>query len=277
MRRCFWLLGLGLMWMLGAGRASAHPLVDEGIERYQDADFRGALDLLSRAEAAGDLSRADLADLFHARALVHFAMSDREAMAQDLSLLAALQPDRAMGREVPPAVREAFQQALTDSEGAPEIAVTTTPVAGGLQVRVEVVSGDRALVRGVRLAARPEGADWTRFDGDSLQVPATEGATVDYFAEAVGPGGAVVASAGTESEPRSVVVTSPVAEPGQGSGPLDGDGAVWLVDGDGAVWLAVGVGAAVVVIAAVVIAVVLLTTGGSGDRTQFGYPQLNLP
>ena len=43
-----------------SGRAFAHPDVDEARALYQQADFPGALAALARAEAANDLTRAEL-------------------------------------------------------------------------------------------------------------------------------------------------------------------------------------------------------------------------
>nr|MDQ3038150.1 hypothetical protein [Myxococcota bacterium] len=79
---------------------------------------------------------------------------------------------------------------------------------------------------------------------------------VEYFAEAIGPGGVVLSRAGSRDAPRTW----------SGSGAAGGGG------GDDALWIGLGIGAGVVVLG-IVIAVIAVTAAPSGpsDRTQ---PQL---
>src|SRR5690606_37653739 len=66
------------------------------------------LELLEQAEAGTDLSRDDLADLLLLRAMIHRALRQMDLAEVDLFRLAALDPERELGREVHPSLRRLF-------------------------------------------------------------------------------------------------------------------------------------------------------------------------
>lgn len=230
--------------------ASAHALVDEGRRLYEEeADFVAALDVLGRAAAGTDLSADDLVDLFETRALVYLAMGRDDDMRADLRRLAAIRPDHALPSTTPPDVVAAFADLRASSPGAPRLTATLEPSALGVTITVRLDNDPAGLVREVRISGRAPGGDWERATGAPLFVATPSGGVVEYYAEAVGPGGAVIARSGEASAPLRAAPISAAA--GSGGG---GD-EVWP-------WIVGGAGAAVVV--AVVVTVVVLTTSGGG-------------
>ena len=129
---CICGLALLLIAVLPAG-AFAHPLVDRGIEAYENADFETALSSFARAEYAEDLSREDLVVLLHNRALVYFALGDTDSMERDLRRLARIDAGHEMDEAVPPTVRQAFDRVRQVTEPSPvqsPAADVTTPFGG---------------------------------------------------------------------------------------------------------------------------------------------------
>jgi hypothetical protein len=263
----FWAVLAGFLASTGwASTAFAHPLVDHGYRLYEGADFQGALHAFDAAEAASDLSREDLIELLQGRALAHLALGNSDEMEATLVQLASVEPNREMGREIPPPMRDAFERISGSSE---QIAITARVQAmpGGARVVAEVAGDAGGLVREVRISGRELGdEEWTTGTGEELSVVASSGATIEYHAEAVGPGGAVITHAGSEDSPLSTSVGD--AEEGEilASGEdRDDDGGGVLVP------VLIGVGAALV-IATVIIVAVAASSGGQSDETQFSAP-----
>jgi hypothetical protein len=283
-------LGFAAWLAVPTSALALHPAVEEGKRRYDDADFRGALEAFSRAEAASDLTRADLVELYARRALVLHAMNRREDMEVDLFRLATLEPRFTLPRAAPPSVRRAFQEAAGRVSGPVRVEAETSSVPGGTRIEGRVADDLAAIVQAVRVYGRVAGQPWRSSDRGSLEVPAAAGATVEYYVEAIGPGGAPVATAGTATAPLSTRGdATDLTEPrdgggtgggaGGGAGIGVGGGARAGVGGGGQAdeggsalpWILLGGGVAVVAITA---AVILLATSGDSGDTQLGPPMI---
>jgi hypothetical protein len=255
-------VAMAVLVVLGSvSPAQAHPDVDAGRARYAQADFPGALEAFSRAEAADDLTRAELLDLLERRILIHLVQGDQPSADRDLESIRAIDPDHEFARDVPPEVVEAFRGA----EGAPlSVVVESAPRADGVDLTSRVENEPTGLVREVRLHYRVEGGPWEVTTDSSVHVGASGGETLEFHGEAIGPGGAAIATFASADAPREVrIATELTAEEER---PDDSGGFPWL-------W--VGVGAAVLV--AVVVVVVILAAGGGGDdaaNTQPLYPMI---
>jgi hypothetical protein len=247
---------LAILWPAGA---RAHPDLDAAEERLQQADFAGAVRALDAAEGTETgLSREEVVQLYSRRALAHLALGDPARMEEDLVRLFALEPEHVFGPETRPEIREAFARTRAEQEPL-TLRVTHRAEPGGLVVEA-VLSGDpTGLVRTVRLAGRRSGAEWVRGEGESLVVPLSAGSDVEYYAEAIGPGGAVLVAEGSELQPRRASFGGGAG--GEGGGPPPGGG-----DDDSVVlWVVVGaVGVALLVGAIILFA----TVGGGSDATQ---------
>ncbi|MEM9192055.1 MAG: hypothetical protein AAGF12_22975 [Myxococcota bacterium] len=248
--------------------AYAHPSVERGIAHYEAAEFDEALEAFAAAERADDLTRDELETLYLTRALVHSATGNRNAMRNDLQRLAALDPDRELGRSVNPRVRRAFRHAAADVSQPLAIEVDIGPANGELRIQAQV-SGDIAnLVRDVRVYAELGGRWQSR--SDELLVPAHR--SFRYYVEAEGAGGVVLVHQGDRRSPRSYGDVGEflgdaglgLAEPGteENSGSHLG----W--------WIAGGTIAVAAATAGIILAVIF--SGGSDD-TVVGAPSADFP
>jgi len=251
-----WAAALAVLLAVSAwapGPAAAHDLVDQGRTAFEEAEFVDAIDAFARAEAADDLTVEDLAELYEVRALVHLAMGNEDAMQADLERLAVVAPQHELDRRVLPEVRRAFAEARAD-RGAP-IRMLADPSGDdtAVTISVEVENDSADLVREVRIFGRGGEGDY-RVASDAPLTITPEGAQiVEYYALAIGPGGAVLADTGSEADPLRYRV-----EGGAAAVEDDEDGG-----GSALPWVLVGLGV-LAVGAAVVIAILL--TGGSDSE-----------
>ena len=229
--------------------------LDRAIAHAENADFASALASFEEAESGSEIPRADLARLFSHRATVHFALGEVPAMEADLARLLAIMPDAELPSSAPPPVHEALDR-LRGGITPPSLEVDARPIEGGIEVRARVREGGADLVRGLRAHARiaPDGA-WQHGEGGAVAIEAPALARVEWFAHALGPGGVIVASEGSEDHPRTIIVPEPTAAAAD-------DSAWWAIGGSGA---AVVIGA---IAAGVAIAMTSTTT------TTIGGPEL---
>ena len=255
----FILASLGLT--LAPATAFAHPLLDQAQEKFQQAEFEAALALYAQAEEANDLTRDDLVELYLRRALVHHALGNEDELDLDLFRLATIAPDTDLGRQIPPRVRDAFDAAVRETGGALSVEVRTEPAGAVVRLSTRVERDQAALVREVRLGARAPGGEWQTAVNDELVVtPGPEG-RVEYWAAAIGPGGAAIAASGTETEPRIYTAGGGATEPDPVPEVEDDEGGVpfWPFALGGAV-----------LIGGAVVAILLL--GGSNENTDVNGP-----
>ena len=247
--------------LLAPATAFAHPLLDQAQEKFQQAEFEAALALYAQAEDANDLTREDLVELYVRRALVHHALGNEEELELDLFRLATIAPDTDLTRQIPPRVRDAFDAAVQETGGALAIAVRTAPAAGVVRLSTHVERDQAALVREVRLGGRAPGGNWQSAVNDELVVTPGPDGRIEYWATAIGPGGAPIATSGTESDPRVYTVGGAATEPDPTPEVED--------DGGGVPFWPFALGGAVLIGAAVV-AVLLL--GGGNENTDVNGP-----
>jgi hypothetical protein len=262
-------VALGALVGLAPAAAFAHPLIDEAVQRYDDADLPGALEALARAERATNLTRADLVQLFLRRAMVHHAMHHQAEVEADVFRLAALERGLALRRVAPPPVRLAYEAAVARMAGSMRLDVEARRTPDGLELVARVIDDDAALVQAVHLRARAPGGEWQRSEDGSVELLLPSGAAVEYVAEAIGPGGAVLVAAGTESAPLTATAT---IAPDPGMAGAEGTAASGRVGPAGHVeetglgpWPWIIAGGGVLVVAAVVL-IAVLASSPSGDQ-----------
>lgn len=258
-------LWLAVAAWLPASAAFAHPIVDEGRQRYRSADFRGALEAFARADTATDLTSEDLALLLETRALVHLAMDNHQEFETDLARLASIDPNHRFDDDLPPEVRQTFARVRSRSAGRLAVTVDAQSRPDGVVLEASARNDPGALVREVRVYGRAGGGAWEHESDRPLVLPVDRGARVEYYAVAIGPGGATLAEMGSAERPlRSIAGiedtgAAPAPQPTEDD---DSGGGV-------ATWLWIGAG--VLVVAATVVLVVVLTSGES-DVTQPSAP-----
>jgi len=256
---------VALMALLPA-QAWAHPLLDRAQRLFEEAEFQGALDVYAQAEQATDLSRDDLVTLYRQRALVHHAMGNTSELELDVFRLATLEPNLTLDASVPPVVRRAFDEAKGRVGDPVHVEATSARMPDGVRVTARVQNDLAAIVQAVRVTTRVDGGEWRAVAASTASVAAAEGANVEYFAEAIGPGGAVVAWAGTRMQPlRFGAAAAEGAAGAGGGGGGGGGGPVDTGEGGGvSAWPFIIGG---VLVAGAIVLVVLLTGGPSDDTT----------
>lgn len=258
-------------WAESAQLAEAARLVEE-------ADFERALEALEAADEARDLGRADVVRLLALRALVNHALRNDREIDADLTRLAALEPGFAFEETVPPALQARLQRIRARLEAPLDLHVEAREIRGGYKIDVRVEGDEGALVRELAIAARLPGGDWVRTEGVSASIPVRGGGAIEYFVQALGPGGAVLLEDGSEAAPRRVGadeearVGEPEPDGGAGAGAAGGEERprrrrAWP-------WALFGTGLAALVAGAVVAGVLL---GRQEQGTQLGAPEVEWP
>jgi hypothetical protein len=184
-------------------------------------------------------------------------MGNADAMRADLARLVSIAPGHALDRRAPPDVQTALLEARTASPGPIRLSASPEPSPAGVTVRAEVSRDPSGLVREVRVVGRIRGtARWQRASDAPLFIAADAASVIEYYAEAIGPGGAVLARNGTEGEPLSAGghgVTTDGAEAsesgGEGTSP----------------WLFVGIGAGVLILGAAIVIIAVGASSGQPD------------
>lgn len=265
-RRGAFLLLAALVWCLFVPVGRAHPGVEQGVRRYERADLEGALRSFRRAEAASNLTLDELKTLMLTRALVHRALGNQEAYERDLRRLAGVDYHYRFDHTTPPDVVEAFGRLRGPEQVDIEVEVEARMAPTGVLLSTEL-SGDRFdVVRHVRLSARPAGGSWRTVRRSELRLSA-EG-PVEYFAEAVGPGGAVIATAGEREAP--LVFGQPATRP---ASTVASSG-----DSDDGLLIGLGIGIGVAAAAAIAVLVAVLVAGNEDPLIQPSLPmQLEFP
>ena len=236
--------------LVAPGLARANDALEHAIELAREAEFEAALEALAAAEARGPLTRDELVTLLQERALVRFALGDHDAMREDVGRLAVLAPNLVLPPTSPPQIRAAFEEQRLGE--ALEVEADATRTDASVTVRVRVTGEDRGLARGLRVRARAGDAPYEAREGSEVTFAVPRDVALDWYAELLGPGGAVIASVGDAERPRRAGPEAPALALGQA--PSGGD--------DGLVWgLALG-GAGLAVVAAVAVGVAVAMSSG---------------
>lgn len=252
------LLALGLSF---TNLAFAHDDIDEARRLYQEAELEQALDALARAEDNG-LTRDELLELLDLRLVVNLSLGQAEDVTRDLRVLAAIDPDHELPPELPPAEQDAFIEIVEGTEESIAVQVNMDSSPAAAVFRASTTGDSQSLVSSIRIRARTPSGLWAE-DNNELVLPLTSSMDVYYYAEALGPGGAVLATRGSEDDPL-VARYSPRGEEDDDSG---GGGL-----SSGAI---IGIGAGVAVVVAVAVIVAVLARGGSGPNSfQPGNPTI---
>ena len=184
-----------------AQRNALHPLVMQGQNKAEQADFAGALAAFERAERAKNLSRNDLITLLDSRALVHFAMRSEGPLQRDLQWLAAIAPEHELDESAPPALRQLFDEVRSQRGEALLLRITHERDEARLRLRAQTEGAPSGMVRGVHLYTRVGSGAWREHKGAQVDLPVDARMSVAYYAYALGPGQAPIAQQGSLDHP----------------------------------------------------------------------------
>jgi hypothetical protein len=194
-------LALAVSFLLAATASAQSPL--PGIRaRYVAGDFQGTLTASEVAERETTLDREELLAMLELRTLAQRALGDEAAADQTLRLIAAIDPDRELGAEMPPVLRARFAS-LAAAVGSPP-RIEARPRVDGATFRLssQLADDPAHVIRRLELRARTSGGEWVSAVDGPLTLPASPGARVEWEARALGPADAEIAVArGTETIP----------------------------------------------------------------------------
>jgi hypothetical protein len=230
---------------------------------FERAEFAEAIEAYDRAASGDGLTRAQVLVLLEGRALARHATRDPAGAEADLVALLSLEPEAELGETAPPALRRELERLRGEAAGRIELGADASRVPDGFVVTSRVRNDVASLVSAVRVHWQAQG-EWQRAEGREVRVPA--GSSLSYYVEAIGPGGAVLASHGTLDSPERVgALETTTVEEMRPAPPPPSD--------DSGLWIGLGVGAAVIVAAvAIVLAIVLAPPPGTQPMAPMELP-----
>lgn len=221
------LLGLAVLAMSsGASLPASADDLTRATQRFDSADFEGALELLDSVERMESLSRDELVRLIVTRVMASFALGDRAAVESELARLAEI-PEAELPDESPPSLRRAFHE-LRSQITAASVSVELENVRGTLRVQAAVAGGD-SIARGTRLECTSDSGRVAVAAGPRMRFDLPEGEVATCTAQIIGPGGAVIAQSHstTERAPAKREAVTLTEEP-----PVESEAEAVLIDAD---------------------------------------------
>lgn len=190
---------IALLVLAPARVAHAHPAVDRATALVLDGDYEAARPAIDEALARDDLSRDDLVALLEAQALLRHGAGDRVGLDATLTALASFAPTHTFGPRFPPDLAARSVEIGRQMRGRLRIVTLQVPSAVGVRLDARVENDGGAIVR--RLRTRVFDAQLGQWREAEPPVEATAGRELLVFVEAIGPGGAVVATEGSADAP----------------------------------------------------------------------------
>lgn len=172
--------------------------LDVAESMLEEGEFDAVAEAAERARESIS-SREELIRLYEVRARLAHALRDENGLILALRAVASLDPEHAFGAAVPPDLGER----LAAIEQAPlEIDIRVSGTDDG--VRLNVHREDSAgLVRQVRVHYRVTGGPWASAADTSIGVRLDSGATLEYWAEAMGVREIVLTRVGQAESPET--------------------------------------------------------------------------
>ncbi|MBX3270230.1 MAG: hypothetical protein KF729_08210 [Sandaracinaceae bacterium] len=238
-------LAVLVAWLALPAVASAHPLVERATALVLDGDYERARELLDEAWGRDDLSRDDLVGLLEARALLAHGAGDGAGLDHALRALASFAPTHRFGARFPPDLAARSVAIGRTMGGSLRVSTSTLPSPAGVRLEARTEHDAASIVRRLRYRVfEPARGEWREV---TPPVDAAAGRELLVFVEAIGPGGAVVATAGSADAPLRV----------RGVGAEEAGAPAERAERDGGVspWVIVGIVAAALAVIGVVIAV----------------------
>lgn len=247
--------------------AHAQSELDAALRHYERAEFDRAVTAFDRAEASEHLTHEALEAILRGRGLAHHAAGDVGAAEEDLSRLLSIDPSASLDETTPPAVRRLFER-LREEVVPITVEGVVMPSSTGYVISLRVTGDVGGLQRGARI--HHEGAEGVeQVDGARAEVLSEQDA-LRYWIEVLGPGGVVIASAGSSEAPLTYTRATALAAPAN-EGPMEER----ATSDDTPLIVGVTIGAVVVVAAiAVVLALVL---SPPPDTTLTGPMRVEMP
>lgn len=203
------LVGLFAFVSLAAGAAHAQAPTARARALLDEARFDEAVIAFDEVLDARDgLEREDVLDAILGRATARLALRDEATATRDVELLLAIHPGLTLDRRAPPSLHRVVERVRRTAPPPLVIHAAARGVEGGVEIEV-AHEGARDLVRSVEIHHDGGAGRWQSARSGRIAVRAD--APVRYFVVAIGPGGAWLATQGTQDDPRYVAPERTVA------------------------------------------------------------------
>ena len=179
--------------------ARAHPEVERARQLVLDGEYDAARPALEAALARDDLDLEDLVELLEARALLFHGLSDQEALDRTLRSLASFAPTHRFGPRFPPDLAARSVEIGREMHGRLRVVTRRVPSAVGLRLEANVENDSASVVRELRY--RVFDSVTGQWQPAIAPIEASAGRELLVIVEAIGPGGAVLASDGSPDTP----------------------------------------------------------------------------
>lgn len=184
----------------------------EGARAHFDAArFQEAIEAYDRAEQRDSFTLDELQALYEGRARAKQATGDDPGARRDLQALLSLAPDHDLGPGTPPALLRLHDEVRAQIGGRLSIQTSAVPVPEGWVLGGEIRGDVASITRSVRLQYQGDDGIWRTATGPEVLAPPSS--RLRFLAEAIGPGGAVLASEGSRDAPREVNRPGAIEEP----------------------------------------------------------------
>jgi hypothetical protein len=226
------------------------PLLRRGAALFDALDFEAARASYERALTVRLGTVDEVVEAFIGVGLCDATLGDDDKAKQSFLKALAVKPDAQLeGADISPRQRAPFDAARTEARGRTAIRIDhvpprSYPTGAPVTLTVQISSDWQQLVTGVRLVFRRQGQSWEEVaaSGQSpftVMLPPLGDGAVEYYVQAIGPGGSPVGLWRSPDAPLKVSI----AEPGVEAVPVYKQPWLWVVIG-GAV--AAGVASAVI-------------------------------
>jgi hypothetical protein len=203
---------LGLLWAFAwTAHADGAQSLEQGKRLSRQLELEAALASFQRALDGHDLTRAQLIQLLAERAFVYHALADSAALVEDFVWLSALEPDYRLDLRAPPDLRAIWTATRDQGRGQLRITLHAERRESGEVLAHAALTGTVPRGAAARLFMRAGSEPFRPLPEPKLHELAADGAAREFYAEAVGLGGVVIASAHGPDQPLRIEPSAPPA------------------------------------------------------------------
>lgn len=211
-----WIRPLLTLWALCVSLSApvvalAHPDLERGKRLAYELDLDQAVAAFDAAVASGTLSRTELIELLNERALLLHALKREEELKLDLAWLSALAPEHKLDLRAPPELIALWRSIRDQGHGPLRLELATRMLDAVQEVIIEAnaeLTGTVPEGARTRISLRHKDGVWRTQVGGVMRDRGAPGDGMELHAEALGPGGVVVARLHSETAPLKLTLRS---------------------------------------------------------------------
>jgi hypothetical protein len=222
-------LTLANLWCWAA-TAYAHPELERGKRLAYELDLEQAVSAFDAAVASGALTRTELLELLRERVLLLYALKRETALRSDLTWLSALDPEQKLDLRAPTELIALWTSIRDQGHGPLRLELATrmrdVPQEVRLEARAELTGTVPEGAR-TRISLRRKQELWRSQLGGAMHDQGAPGDSMQLYAEALGPGGTVVARLHSPTAPLQLTLRTSETERAGGEAAHADNGDRW--------------------------------------------------